>query len=279
MATPHIADLIALAIRLVNANQRDRARIVCEQAVAAYPPHPAVHQLLAVLDMQAGQPAAAGAHAALSLKLRPDHGPTLLVLGDAALAQRDLAAAAQALERAVVLAPDQAEAWFKVSLVRQDLRDLDGAAQALERVLALNPQRADALVNLGIVLQEAGRLDDALHAYGRAYRLREDTFGRIAHALSTPNVGRLWLDLDGLRAELTASCRLGSALAAKTLSVHPGSAHDPLGHGVVVGPVRLRHRLEDELRRVARHDAALGDRHAGGQHAAVLLGRATPPGS
>ena len=204
MATPHIADLIALAIRLVNANQTARARIVCEQAVAAYPPHPAVHQLLAVLDLQAGQPTVARPHAALSLKLRPDHVPTLLVLGEAALAERDLAGAAAALERAVTLAPDQAEAWFKVALVRQDLHDLDGAIAALERVLALNPERADALVNLGIVLQEAGRLDDALRAYGRAFRLREQTFGRIAHALATPGVGRLWLNLDDLRAELRA---------------------------------------------------------------------------
>ena len=202
MATPHIADLIALAIRLVNANQPQRARIVCEQPVAAWPAHPAVHQLLAVLDLQAGRPASAREHAALSLRLRPDHVPTLLVLGDAALAQRDLAAASVALERAVALAPDQAEAWFKVSLVRQDLRDLDGAIAALERVLAINPQRADALVNLGIVLQEAGRMDEAMRAYGRAYRLREDTFGRIAHALATPSVGRLWLELDDLRAEL-----------------------------------------------------------------------------
>ena len=202
MATPHIADLIALAVRLVNAKQVERARIVCEQAVAAWPTHPAVHQMLAVLDLQAGQPATAHAHAALSLKLRPDHVPTLLVLGDAALAQRDLAAASAALERAVVLAPDQADAWFKVSLVRQDLHDLDGAITALECVLATSPERVDALVNLGIVLQEAGRLDDALHAYGRAYRLREETFGRIAHALATPGVGRLWLNLDDLRAEL-----------------------------------------------------------------------------
>ncbi len=202
MATPHIADLIALAVRLVNAGQRERARIVCEQAVAAYPAHPAVHQMLAVLDMQAGLPAQACIHAALSLKLRPDHVPTLLVLGDAALAQRDRAAASQALEHAVVLAPDQAEAWFKVSLVRQDLGDIGGAIQALERVLALNPDRVDALVNLGIVLQEAGRLDDALRAYGHAYRRREETFGRIAHALATPATGRLFLNLDDLRAEL-----------------------------------------------------------------------------
>ncbi len=205
MATPHIADLVALAIRLVNANQAQRARVVCEQAVAAYPPHPAVHQLLAVLDMQASRPVDAQAHAALSLKLRPDHVPTLLVLGDAALAQRDLQAASQALERAAALAPDNADAWFKASLVRQDLDDLAGAIVALERALALNPERVDALVNLGIALQESGRLDDALRAYGRAYRLRAQTFGRIAHALATPDVGRLWLNLDELRAELAAT--------------------------------------------------------------------------
>jgi tetratricopeptide (TPR) repeat protein len=202
MPSPQIADLIALAVRLVNANQPARARIVCEQAVAAWPAHPAVHQLLAVLDVQAGQTASALSHATLSLRLRPDHVPTLLVLGDAALAQRDLQAASQALERAVVLAPDNGDAWFKASLVRQDLGDLDGAIAALQRVLAGSPQRVDALVNLGIVLQESGRIDDAMHAYGQAYRLRPQTFGRIAHALATPGVGRLWLDLDELRAEL-----------------------------------------------------------------------------
>ena len=202
MPSPQIADLIALAVRLVNATQPARARIVCEQAVAAWPAHPAVHQLLAVLDVQAGQAASALSHATLSLRLRPDHVPTLLVLGDAALAQRDLQAASQALERAVALAPDNGDAWFKVSLVRQDLGDLDGAITALRRVLAGSPERVDALVNLGIVMQESGRIDDAMRAYGQAYRLRPQTFGRIAHALATPGVGRLWLDLDELRAEL-----------------------------------------------------------------------------
>jgi tetratricopeptide (TPR) repeat protein len=201
---PQITDLIALSIRLVNANQPARARIVCDQALAMFEPHPAVHQLLAVLDLQDGHVAAAREHAVRSLTLRPDHVPTLLVMGDIALAQHDLRAASQSFERAVVLAPDQPEAWFKAALVRQDLHDLDGAITALERVLAASPERVDALVNYGIVLQERGRLDDALRAYGRAFRLREQTFGRIAHALSTPGTGRLWLDLDDLRDLLRA---------------------------------------------------------------------------
>jgi tetratricopeptide (TPR) repeat protein len=199
---PQITDLIALSIRLVNANQPGRARIVCDQALAMFEPHPAVHQLLAVLDLQDGHFAQARAHAVRSLTLRPDHVPTLLVMGDAALAQHDVRAASQSFERAVQLAPGDPEAWFKAALARQDLHDLDGAIAALERVLAASPERVDALVNYGIVLQERGRMDEALRAYGRAFRLREQTFGRIAHALATPGTGRLWLNLDDLRAEL-----------------------------------------------------------------------------
>jgi cytochrome c-type biogenesis protein CcmH/NrfG len=69
-------------------------------------------------------------------------------------------------------------------------------------VLRVSPPRAEVEVNLGIVLQEAGCMDEALRAYGRAYRLHESTFGRIAHALSTAPTGRLWLNLDDLRAVL-----------------------------------------------------------------------------
>jgi len=204
MKTPAIEELVALAVGLVNAGQRDRARIVCDKAVAEYPAHPAIHQLLALLDLQSGDAAGAARHAASSLALRPDHVPTLFVAGEAALALRDAAGAARDLERASTLAPTHADAWFSLSQARHDLGDLPGSELALRRVLALKPDRADAFVNLGIVLQEQGRMDDALVAYGRAYRLRGETFGRIAHALATPRSGRLWLDLDALRAELSA---------------------------------------------------------------------------
>ena len=170
-----IEDLLGVAIRLVNAGQRERARLVCEQAVATHAPHPAVQQLLAVIRLQEGDAAAAATLAAVSLALRPDHAPTLRVAVDA---------------------------WFQLSIERQDAGDLAGAAQALREVLTLSPERVEAEVNLGIVLQESGDRDEAMQAYGRAYRLNEACFGRIAHALATPRVGRLWLRLDELRAEL-----------------------------------------------------------------------------
>ncbi len=200
-----IEALLARAIGHVNAWQRERARALCEHALVAFAPHPAVHQLLALLDLQQGEVALSRQHSATSLALRPDHVPTLVVAADAARAAGDLTAALHTLERVVALAPEHIEAWFQLALVRQDVHDLAGAARALHDVLRLDPERADAQVNLGIVLQESGRMDDAMRAYGRAYRLRDESFGRIAHALATPNVGRLWLNLDDLRNVLRTS--------------------------------------------------------------------------
>jgi tetratricopeptide (TPR) repeat protein len=213
MPTPSADDILALAIRHVNAGQAEHARILCEHALAQGP-HPGAHQLLAVLALQQGRPAEAKGHADASLQLRPDHPPTLGVAGDAALAVGDAAAATRAFERIVALAPTHADGWFKLALARQDARDFAGAAAALRESLRLKPGSPEAEVNLGIVLQEVGRIDEAMAAYGRAYRLRPDTFGRIAHALATPAAGRLYLDLETLRAELAAPAGRGSGLQA-----------------------------------------------------------------
>ncbi|MEP6873248.1 MAG: tetratricopeptide repeat protein [Burkholderiales bacterium] len=170
-----VEELLVLAIRHVNAGRPDHARMLCEQAAATHPPHPAVQQLLAVISLQEGDAAAAAELAVASLALRPDHAPTMRVAADA---------------------------WFQLSLARHESGDLAGEAQALREVLGLAPERVEAEVNLGIVLQDSGQIDEAMRAYGRAYRAREDTFGRIAHALSASNVGRLWLSLEDLRVAL-----------------------------------------------------------------------------
>ena len=172
------ADLLALAVRHVNAGQSERAVTLCELALVQHAPHAGVLQLLALLNLQRGQLDAATQQAEASLALRPGHAPTLQVAIDA---------------------------WFGRSLREQDARDFEAAAHALRAVLQLAPDRAEAEVNLGIVLQEMGKLDLALQAYGRAYRLREASFGRIAHALAAASAGRLWLRLDDLRATLRAA--------------------------------------------------------------------------
>lgn len=199
---PPVDELIALAARFAEIGRRDEARVLLELAERSYPPHPAVVQLLGLLDLQRGDASAAQARATASLGQRPDHLPTLRLLADAARAMGDRDAAASALDRIVTLTPDDIEAAFALALLRHDLRQLEAAATAWRIVLRLDPERSDAEVNLGIVLQESGHIDEAMHAYGRAYRRHPETFGRIAHALATPAVGRVWLRLDDLRGVL-----------------------------------------------------------------------------
>ena len=199
---PSAERFLELAILHVNAGQAERAMVLCELAVQAHPAHPALHQLLAQLQFDTGRLDAAAAHIATSLAGRADHVPSLYLAGVVARAQGRLADAAQALSHAAQLAPTHDKVWFELALVRQDVRDFEGAVDALQHLLRIAPPRAEIEVNLGILLQETGRMDDAMQAYGRAYRLRADTFGRIAHALATPGHGRLWLNLDDLHAAL-----------------------------------------------------------------------------
>ena len=104
--------------------------------------------------------------------------------------------------------PDLAKLWEREPKLEDPnhnealARDLAGAETAYTEVLTRKPDHAEAAVNLGVVRQEAGDLDGAMEAYARAYRLRPQTFGTIAMALTSGSHGRLWLDENALRKSL-----------------------------------------------------------------------------
>lgn len=194
--------LLSEAVQFVNAAQPERAWRLCEQALSRHPPHPGIHQLLALLALQQDRFALAHQHAAASLLLRPDHLPTLVLQVDAARAAGLVSTLAPALERIVVLDASRIEAWFQLAVLRQDALDFVGAQDALRQVLRLDPLRVDARMNLGMVLQALHLMPQALASYGQAYRLQPSCFGRIAHALASASSGSLWLSLEALRADL-----------------------------------------------------------------------------
>jgi tetratricopeptide (TPR) repeat protein len=122
-------------------------------------------------------------------------------LGRLAWEDGDHAVAVTLLERAAE-GDAPASVWFDLGLARQDFRDHDGAATAYRKALEKKPDYAEAALNLGVVLQETGDLDSAMRAYAEAYRLRPQTFGTIAMALTSASHGRLWLDEASLRRSL-----------------------------------------------------------------------------
>jgi tetratricopeptide (TPR) repeat protein len=208
--TPIEPDL-ARAIALYNDGRKDDAQALCDALVAREPAHPAVHQLLAVLSLDRGDPEAATRHIAVSLHARPDHPPSRRIAARACyewgrvLRERgEPARARDAWHASLAHDPALVPAWFALALVCEDLGQPGEAQAALERVVHLQPDHVEALVNLGMLLQRRGEPAAALARYALAYRLRPDTLGRIANALASEPAGMLWLRLDDLERELTA---------------------------------------------------------------------------
>lgn len=132
----------------------------------------------------------------------PTHPRLHVQAGRALYARGALAEAEQRFDAATSAAPDDAEAWFRLGLTRQDLGRHREAAACYQRALALHPDLYEAALNLGIVLQETRDLDAAMAAYRQAVALNPACFNRVAQALTSASSGRLWLSLDSLRREL-----------------------------------------------------------------------------
>ena len=112
--------------------------------------------------------------------------------------------AREALRRATERDPSAAPAWFTLGVLCQDLRDEAGAAQAFRAALRARPDLHEAAFNLGVACQECGAMEEAMDAYARAWRLRPGSFGRIAQALASAAIGRVWLHPSALERNLAA---------------------------------------------------------------------------
>ncbi|WP_419728801.1 tetratricopeptide repeat protein [Lichenicola sp.] len=122
--------------------------------------------------------------------------------------------AAAALARAVSTGAAPAEIWFSLGLLRQDQHDDAGATAAYRAALRMRPDFHEAALNLGVALGETGQIEAALDAYAQAWRLRPDSFGRIAQSLVSGRAGLLFLDPAALRACLDGRERLDCRDAA-----------------------------------------------------------------
>ena len=160
--------------------------------------------------LAAQQPAAAqvafgrAAEAYAAMEARTPTAALAHRLGTALRQAGRLSEARDAMRRAVTRDPSGAQAWFSLGVLCQDLHDGPGAAEAFRAALAARPDFHEAAFNLGVACQEEGYLEAALDAYAVAWRLRPEAFGRIAQALVSPGVGRLWLHPSALRRDLAA---------------------------------------------------------------------------
>ena len=92
-------------------------------------------------------------------------------------------AAIASYDKAIVLQPDYAEAYYNRGLIQQSRNQLDAAIASYDKAIALKPGYADALFNRGIALLELKKLDAAVASFDKAIALKPDiALGRLGQA-------------------------------------------------------------------------------------------------
>ena len=89
--------------------------------------------------------------------------------------------AAQAMARAVRLAPEVAEFHFSHGNVLRAAGNFEAAAEAYRAALALRPEYSDALINLGLALSNMGNVADAEAAWMAALALDPNDVDALAN--------------------------------------------------------------------------------------------------
>ena len=91
--------------------------------------------------------------------------------GERLPAAEELGRSPQALERAVAVGPQDAEANYSLGMVFAQLNDTDRAYEYLQRALKSRPGYPEALNNLGVLYLRTGRRDQAVASFEECIRV------------------------------------------------------------------------------------------------------------
>jgi predicted O-linked N-acetylglucosamine transferase (SPINDLY family) len=182
----------------------------------------ALNHLAATL-VQMGQWAAAAEACDRALRLAPDSAEAHFNRGNIELGRRNFAAAAVTFRRVIDLGADQTEVWNNLSLALNGCGRFEEAALAARRAIEKQPRSAPAHNSLGNALRNLGQTADAVAAYRGAIALQAD------YARAHVNLGAALHDAWQLQ-EAVAACR-------RAIEIQPdlAEAHYNLGNALLHG--------------------------------------------
>lgn len=203
----HDAALAVLSAAIASGCATEQLRALLAQAEAAAsagmagPTQAEADHLVALYESGRLAEMETAAHSLVAC--HPDSGFAWSVLGTALQAQgKD---ALPTLQRAVQLAPDDAQAHGNLGNAWQGVGEYGAAIDCYARALALEPDFAEALGNMGSALHAIGDLA------GAAQRLREAVQFAPGYALAHANLGNVleaMADLDGAATHYRAALAL-----------------------------------------------------------------------
>ena len=130
--------------------------------------------------------------------LKPDNTNAYYNMGNVLNDQGKLDEAVEAYDKAISLNPDHALAYNNMGNTLHEQGKLDEAIEAYNKAVLSNPNYSEAYSNMGNSLKDQGKLDEAVEAYNKAISLNPD------HALAYNNIGNALKDQGKIEASIEA---------------------------------------------------------------------------
>ena len=169
---PAVVAVVHAGARALRDGQPRQAETLLLQACAQAPMHPEPLRYLAVLQLHTRRAPMAAQTLQRALALAPDDALLHCDLGTAQSASGDIEAALTSWDCACHLDPAQPMPWFNLGRNLQQLGRTEAAITALQQATVLAPEMLPAKILLGDALVHAGRFDDAAVHYRDALRLQ-----------------------------------------------------------------------------------------------------------
>lgn len=129
------------------------------------PNNPAVELALAQIEVVNGDAKQAREHIGKALELKSNYTAAIFLLAQLQVQAGEVREAARSVEATTILVPDNPVLFFQLGILRFDIEDNAGAAQALERAVALNSDYANARYFLGLTYARLGGVDEAIEQF------------------------------------------------------------------------------------------------------------------
>ncbi len=198
------------AVQLYQGGRIREAEALCLDILENHPGHAHSLHLLGGIAHLHGQDRRAAELINQAITIMPDNPLYYFNLGIAYKAQNRLEQARAVFEQVLALKPDYAEAWNELGLISYQLGDREQASEKYQKALNLKPGLAAAWNNMGNIIKDQGRLQEAISYFQNALRLDP------AYAEAHNNLGNM-LDDTGQKEEalkhLREACRLKPDLA------------------------------------------------------------------
>ncbi|MDR3406563.1 MAG: tetratricopeptide repeat protein [Chthoniobacter sp.] len=226
----------------LRAGRFQQAQQAADKLLAAYPDHPGVRNLLALVALDQGAPQRAAQHLEHAVRLDPREPIYHCNLGQARRELSQFDKAIESLRQALALKPNYLTAAMNLGSAHFAAKDYPAAVEAFESALKLAP--ADPLLKAyrADALRELGQIRAAIREYEEALRIDPN----LAHA-----IGNLGLTLLG-----TGQSERALELARRAVELDPAAGTAWMNFGTVL---RVLGRLEEAMEAYAQAHERLPD--------------------